>query len=262
MKPMDKKTNRILEITQILQQRNGASVKELAAGLDVSEMTIRRDLELLSQAGVVSLVHGAAIYNSESDLSALQQHYLVPQERAVHTSEKDRIGKAAAALVNPRDTIILDIGTTTEKVARYIPLRSEIAVLCFTVNTMVEVQKREVDKLLFGGGVFHPGTQLFESPETVALIRRTRANKLFLSAAGISDEFGLTCVNQYEVAIKQASIDSSLEKILLATSFKFGRIRSSHFADFDQLDVIITDNGLSEEWREIIQKKNIKLILV
>lgn len=258
---MDKKAQRIMRLTQILRERNGASIKELALELNVSEMTVRRDLGLLGRDGIVSLVHGAAIYNSDANPGSLQRVYRVRHERTVDNLEKDKIGQAAAKLVRPGDTVILDIGTTTEKLARHIPMRAPIAVLCFTMNTLVEIQKREVERLLLGGGTYHPHTQLFESPETIELIRRTRATKLFLSAAGVSEAFGLTCINQYEVGIKRACIDSSLQKILMVSSGKFDQICPAYFASLDQVDTVITDSGLREEWRSLLRERDIELIL-
>ena len=259
---MQRKIERTNKIAKILRERNGTSIKELSRELEVSEMTIRRDLEQLHQANIVSLVHGAAIYKGETQSNGQSGNYHLILEKAVNNPEKERIGKAAAQLIKPGDTIIIDIGTTTEHLARFIPQNSPITVLCFTINILFEVYKKNVQKLMMGGGYYHVDTQLFESQDTINFIRQTRASKYFMSAAGVSGELGLTCMNQYEVGIKQTCIDSSLQKILLADSKKFGQIRPAYFTTFEKIDMVITDSGISQEWCKIMNNMGITLQIV
>ena len=183
-------------------------------------------------------------------------------EKAVNNPEKERIGRAAARMLNHGDTIIIDIGTTTEHLARHIPQDYPIAVLCLTINILFEVYKKNVENLIMGGGYYHANTQLFESGETVNLVRQTRASKYFMSAAGVSREMGLTCINQYEVSIKQACIDSSLQKILLADSQKFSQVRPAYFAPLEKIDMVITDSGISPEWVKIMEDMGITIQVV
>jgi DeoR/GlpR family transcriptional regulator of sugar metabolism len=88
---------------------------------------------------------------------------------------------------------------------------------------------------------------------------RIRATKLFLSAAGVSRELGLTCANQYEVDVKQACIESSLQKILPADSKKFDQIRPAWFAPLDRMDMVITDSGISGEWVQVMEQTGISV---
>jgi DeoR family deoxyribose operon repressor len=257
---MPNRVERIDKIAKILQKRNGASIKALSQELEVSEMTIRRDLEQLQLANIVSLVHGAAIYQNEPGGQERDYHLIL--EKAVSSPEKERIGKAAAQLVSPGDIIIIDIGTTTEHLARHIPQNCSITVLCYTINVLFEIYKKNVEDLIMSGGYYHANTQLFESPETVNLIRQTRATKFFMSAAGVSRELGLTCVNQYETGVKRACIDSSLQKILLVDSKKFGQVRPAYFAPLDAVDMVITDKGISQEWIAVLEEMNIKVLAV
>ena len=259
---MQKKMERANKIARILRERNGTSIKELADELSVSKMTIRRDLEELHQANIVSLIHGAAIYKGEGVPNGQARDYHLILEKAVNNPEKECIGKAAAELIKPGDTVIIDIGTTTEQLARHIPQNSPITVLCFTINVLFEIYKKNVQNLIMGGGYYHVDTQLFESPDLINFIRQTRASKFFISAAGISRELGLTCINQYEVGIKQACIDSSLQKILLADSKKFGVIRPAFFTTLEKIDTIITDTGISDEWVKNMEDMGITVIVV
>jgi DeoR family deoxyribose operon repressor len=259
---MSKKLERAGRLVSILQDRHGASIRELAQDLEVSEMTIRRDLARLRLDNVVSLVHGAAIFKSPSGGEPREGDYHLSLEQTVKNQEKERIGREAARMVEPGDTIIIDIGTTTELMAKYIPPVYPVTILCFTMNALLELHKKKVENLIMGGGYYHPNTQLFESEETIALIQRTRAAKYFLSAAGVSRELGLTCANQYEVHIKQSCIASSSKKILLADSGKFDQIRPAYFASLDAVDTVITDQGINPDWVHLMQDMSIRVIVV
>jgi DeoR family deoxyribose operon repressor len=256
---MARKVERSGRIVEILRDRNAASIKELAAETGVSEMTIRRDLEQLRFDNIISLVHGAAIYKANR-IAGQDRDYHLTLEKGVNISEKDRIGKAAAAMIVPGDTVIIDIGTTTEFVTKHLPQNSAITVLCFTMNALMRTYNKGIDTLIMGGGYYHANTQLFVSTETINLIRRIRATKLFLSAAGVSKDLGLTCANQYEVDVKQACIESSLQKILLVDSKKFDQIRPAYFAPLNKMDMVITDSGVKTEWVQIMEQMGIRVI--
>lgn len=256
---MKRKLERTSKIVNILRVRNGASIRDIARELAVSEMTIRRDLEQLQYANIISLVHGAAIFKGIPQSDGKQFDYQLVLEKSINNPEKERIGKAASKLIEPGDTVIIDIGTTTEHLARHIPNEFSVTVVCFTINILFEMYKKNIKNLIMGGGYYHADTQLFESLESLNLIRQTRANKFFMSAAGISNELGLTCINQYEVGIKQASIDSSLRRILLADSKKFGQIRPAYFSPLEKIDMIITDKGISQDWIKIFEDRGIEV---
>lgn len=249
------------KIIDILKGKNGATVKELASILNVSEMTIRRDLEVLKNNNIVNNVYGATIYNPSNNIEKLESFYDIENEVVKQENQKLKIGKAAVSLINEDDIVIIDTGTTTEKLAASISSDIKMSALIFNTNILNELVKKKNINLIFSGGYFHPNTQMFESPEGISLIKKTRATKVFVSAAGVHENLGVTCSNNYEVLTKQAIINSSLEKILLVDSSKFGVVKSAYFADLDDFDTIITDDGISNEWKEIIHTKGIKLII-
>ena len=249
------------KIIDILKEKNGATVKELASILNVSEMTIRRDLEVLKNNNIVNNVYGATIYNPSNNIEKLESFYDIENEVVKQENQKLKIGKAAVSLINEDDIVIIDTGTTTEKLAASISSDIKMSALIFNTNILNELVKKKNINLIFSGGYFHPNTQMFESPEGISLIKKTRATKVFVSAAGVHENLGVTCSNNYEVLTKQAIINSSLEKILLVDSSKFGVVKSAYFADLDDFDTIITDDGISNELKEIIHTKGIKLII-
>ena len=259
---MSKKLQRANKIIEILKEKNGASVKELASILGVSEMTIRRDLNVLKSNNIVNNVYGATIYNPLNNIQKLANPYNITDEVVKNESKKFKIGQIATKLIQPDDVIIIDTGTTTEKLAQSISDDIKLTALLYNINILTALKLKHNINLIFSGGYFHPNTQMFESPEGISLIENTRATKVFVSAAGIHEQLGVTCSNNYEVLTKRAIINSSLEKILLVDSQKFGIVKSSYFADLNEFNTIITDSEIPKDWINHINNLGIRLIIV
>ncbi|MBN1066974.1 DeoR/GlpR transcriptional regulator [Clostridium botulinum] len=258
---MNKKLQRANRIIEILKEKNGASVKDLATTLGVSEMTIRRDLNLLKSNNIVSNVYGATIYNPLNNIEKLNNNYDITDETIKRENEKIKIGKAAAKLIQNDDIIIIDAGTTTEKLAQNISDDIKLTALFYSINILSALKNRKNIELIFSGGYFHENTQMFESPEGISLIENMRANKVFVSAAGVHETLGVTCSNNYEVATKRAIISSSVEKILLVDSDKFDSVKSSYFSDLQEFDIVVTDHGIPDEWRTRLEDMEIHVII-
>jgi DeoR family deoxyribose operon repressor len=204
------RADRLIAIMQTLQISKASSVQELSEQLRVSHMTVRRDLVSLVKSEKVRVLHGSVIIHPKSDLRQNESYYSLVAAGAEHTELKRKIGQLAASLVEPEDTLLIDVGSTTEYLAKYLPDAFNYTVLCFSLNVVSETVRRRNCKTLFAGGLFHENTLMFESPESLAMIRNFRATKAFLSASGASSHFGVTCMNSYERETKKAIIRSSL----------------------------------------------------
>ena len=130
------------------------------------------------------------------------------------------------------------------------------------VTILAELLKRPNIKIIFPGGYYHPEDYNFTSPEAVDFIRRHRANKSFISVSGIHRSLGITCINAHIVDSKRALIDSSAQNIMLADSSKFDLVKANHFAELHDMDMLITDNKLSLDWRDFLNNAQINLKLV
>jgi len=245
-----KKEQRQRDLLNIMKSQGQLPAKTFASILGVSEMTIRRDLKLLESQP-----------NTDNS-NCKNGEYNLLQAIALSNTQKDSIGRFAASLIQPNDVIIIDTGSTTPCILPYIKENLNLTILCYNANILMELRYKPGIQLLFCGGMYHSNTEMFESIEGIHFVNRTRANKVFLSAAGVHEELGITCANAYEVPMKQAVIASSLEKILVADSSKFDQLRSSYFCELDGIDVIVTDLGLSEKWQKIIEQKKITLHMV
>lgn len=259
---INKKTIRASRIIEILKEKKGSSVKELATLLNVSEMTIRRDLSLLEKEKHIKNVLGVAIYDGEETGLSATEEYELNNQKVLRETEKMRIGQAAAQLIHDEDIIIIDNGTTTEMLARYLPDDVKITALFYSINILMALKDKSNIDMIFTGGYFRPNTQMFESPEGMEIIKKTRATKVFLSAAGVHKELGVTCANDYELLTKKASMQSAHQKILLVDSTKFDTIKAAYFAEIVHIHTIITDTGISKEWVDYIKSLGIELICV
>lgn len=256
------KNQRIKDIINILKSRNVANIKELTKKLNVSEMTIRRDLNLLAQDNIVKLIPGGAIFKPAVELEEESEKYLITHAETRRIREKMRIGQKAVSLIEPNDTIVIDVGSTTEYLAKFMREDIPVTIVCYALNILVEIYRKKNCSPVFAGGYFHENTLMFESQEGINLIKNTRADKAFISAAGVHSELGVTCANPYEIETKKAAMSSSKTKILLVDSSKFGKARIAYFADLKEFDMVITDDQITNEYKNVIRDLGIELIIV
>lgn len=256
---MDKKEKRRNDLIELINARERVSIKELAGICEVSELTIRRDIQILQQQGLVQNVRGIVFANEVNRESKI---YNLNAAGAENFNAKDAIGLYAAGLIEKDDIVIIDNGTTTECLAAHFPDNINATVLCYNINILNHLYQKPNISLIFGGGYFHPQTLMFESKESLELIRRTRARKVFVSAAGVHDSLGVTCTSTYELESKREILNASMEKILLVDSSKFGQIHKNFICEFNVFDRIVTDNNLPEEWKSRIAEAGVECIIV
>lgn len=258
---MSKRSNRRKEIVKLLQTHNGSTIKDLATILESSEMTVRRDLKVLESEGLINLVHGAAIYNPQNLNKKFREYNLITAKYQ-NNDAKNRIGRYAASLIEENDYVIIDTGSTGEKIISYIPITMKFTLICYASNILAGALMKPNIKLILGGGEHKNDTMVFLSDETANMLREVRANKVFVSASGIDQKFGVTCMNKYELTYKKIIKSVGMELILIADSSKFGKVDNSYIGALDEFDMIITDVGISSEWEKIILEKEIKLVKV
>lgn len=259
---MSNRSARLNQLVSLLKDNETLSVKQLSETLNVSEMTIRRDLDTLKNDAIVERSYGKATYRKNEMIENSYDNYELYSEKVKMNDEKDRIGKFAATLLQPGDVAIIDSGSTTDKLAKYFPDNMDMTVLCYNYNVLTYLIRKPLIRLIFPGGYYHPNGQLFESPQGIHLMEAIRATKVFISASGIHEKLGITCANNYEVLTKRTALQSAQTKILIADSSKFGKIRPAYFAQLNEIDIIITDTGLTAEWKNIIEQAGIKLYIV
>lgn len=252
----EKQKQRLERINSLLVEKPYIPIKELSEDLQVSEMTIRRDFNQFTQSENLSLVNGVILKNTANE----EDTYELSIAGNKKGTEKEAIGKLAASLIQNGDVIALDVGTTTEQIARYLSPDMDITVVCYSFNILCRLRQNQISRIIFGGGIFHEDSQTFESAEAVSLIKKYRINKAFISAAGVSENLGITCMNTYEVSLKKAVIGSAAEKILVFDSSKHNQVKPAYFADLDQFQTIITDREIPAEAEACYRKRKIKVL--
>ncbi len=257
-----KKRDRHNQIVQLLKGEGALPVNALSSRLGVSHMTIRRDLDSLSAEGIVKLIHGGAALSPAAIEPGNDVPYSLHDASVRRMPEKRRIAEYAAQLIAPGETIVLDSGSTTECLAGQLPCVESLTVLCYAMNIFAAISAPETREILFGGGRYHANLMMFESPESLELIRRHRPSKAFISAAGISPQFGVTSRNDFERETKRAAMESSLQNILIADSSKFGVVYRDFFAELHEFDTIITDSELSAVDQSTLESFDLELHVV
>ena len=224
-------------IMQALRQRSPVLVGELAAALDCSEMTVRRDLEALERDGGLRRVHGGA---ASVFLSAEETPYGI---RALEASEaKATIGAAAAGLLSDGETVILDGGTTAMEVARALSNR-RMTVMPLALRPVFELHEYPGIKLLLPGGEVRPGELSLTGSLTEPAFALLRFDTCIMGPCGVDAKAGITTHLLAETAVKRAAAKAAQRVIAVADSSKLGRVAFGHVCDLDDIDIVLTDAG-------------------
>ena len=254
-------TERLERLKNLLIKSNGIGIKELAKILDVTEMTVRRDLKSLLETGDAVIVRGVAVYRPKA-VSVEAQVYSIEDQKKIMEEEKEVIGKKAAELLVVGDVVFLDVGTTVEKLVLSMEDNMQITAMCFAANTLFQLQKKNISQIIMGGGYYHPSSTVFESEAIIPIMNGLRATKAFIAPAAVDMDLGLTCSVPYDQTIQELEIKNSQKVIALITSNKFGKVKSTQFGTWNDVDVVITDKGIPKEWVDFLKDREIELFIV
>ena len=244
-------------ILEILESQPSVRVADLRDQFDVSEMTIRRDLYLLERKGLLRRVHGGAV-NTRG--RSYEPPYL---SRAVVNREiKERIGQAAADLVQDGDSITLDVGTTTLEMAHHLQNKNNLTLITPSLHIANTLSQQPHIRLILTGGILRPGEMSLVGKHSESTFADYFVDKLFLGIGGIDISAGLTEFNLEDALVKKAMINNAKEVIVLADTSKFEQIAFAHVAPIDVIDRIVTDTSLEESIRSTLEARDIEVILV
>jgi len=223
-------------------------VATVAAELDVTAETIRRDLTALERLGLVRRVHGGAIPIERLGI----EPGIADRERLL-AGEKERIAKAALAEVPDGGAIILDAGTTTVRLAEMLPQDRELTVVTHALPVATVLAARANVTLHLLGGTIRGRTLAGVGAWTERSLTEVRADVTFLGTNGITLEDGLTTPDLAEAAVKRALVAAGRRVVVLADHTKVGRHDLARVADLAQIDVLVTDTGLDEETADTLE---------
>jgi len=243
-----------------LLRAGSVTVEGLTSKMGVSVATIRRDLTSLEQQGLLRRTHGGAVtlgpllYEPFLDNSSFQEQI----ER--NAEEKRRIGLAAAELVQDGETVGLTAGTTATQVACSIR-RSGVTLVTNTVNVAMELTHRKDITVFVTGGVLHGGWFSLVGPAAIEAVSQINLDKIFIGVNGIDIQRGLTAYHADEAAINRAMVRQARQKIAVLDHTKFGVVATHRFGGVEDLDVLITDSGATEETLAPFRQAGIRIEL-
>jgi DeoR family transcriptional regulator of aga operon len=228
-------------ILDLLAQEGRVLVKNLAARYDTSQVTIRKDLEVLHSQGLVYRTHGGAL---PIPTGALRDPSLREKEK-LHRREKQLIGAAAARLVQEGESIILDSGTTTTAIARALREFRNLTVITNAVNIAAELAGTAIEVILTGGILREKSFSLV-GPLAEETLRRLRADLVFLGVDGFDVHFGLTTPNLLEASVNRVMVEIAKRVVVVCDSSKFGRRSLSLIAPISSVHQTVTDSRISK----------------
>lgn len=203
-------------VLQAIRTEAGVQTAALAERFGVSEMTIRRDLDELAEQGLVRRVHGGAV-----SPRAMRDERPFDATRIEREPAKQRIGAAAAAMVQPGDTVIIDIGTTALQVACHLHDRPGLTVVTNNLAVYEELVADPTIDLLLLGGLVRRNYRSLTGFLTEDALRQIRADIMFLGTSGISDDLLLLDTTVEEIPAKRAMLEAARHRVLIADGAKF-----------------------------------------
>ncbi len=228
-----------------VRRSGGVRVSELTDLLGVSDMTVRRDLDVLARDGLIEKVHGGATLASPSSMD--EPGFEAKSSREL--GEKDAIGQEAARLVRPGTAIALSAGTTTWALARYVSHVRDLTIVTNSVRVADVLQQGPGHPtVILTGGIRTPSDALV-GPVADLAIRSLHFDMFFLGCHGMDPQAGLTAPNLAESETNRSFIRVARSIVVVADHTKWRTVGLSSFADLGEVDVLVTDAGFSEEDR-------------
>jgi DeoR family transcriptional regulator, aga operon transcriptional repressor len=258
----DRQEGRLTTILTELQKSGSVSVKELSKELDVSLVTMRRDLDELESRGLLRRTHGGAVSIEPLFYEPFRNDRSFQAQVERFAEEKRRIGRAAAGLIKEGEIIALTPGTTTTEVIRGIPLNHKITVVTSTVNVAMELSKRKDLDVFVTGGHLRGEWFSMVGPSAAQSLSHVLIHTLFIGADGVDAKFGVSCFSPDESQLNSSMVKRAQRKIVVVDHSKFGVVAGWKICATSDIDILITDSGATDEMILPFQKAQIHVIRV
>ncbi|MGG0824908.1 DeoR/GlpR family DNA-binding transcription regulator [Paenibacillus turicensis] len=240
------------KIMEVMLHQRDVTVAELSKKLQVTGKTIREDLTKLEEQGLIHRVHGGAVLAQSNQLGILPTQESKPK----FLEEKVEIAQMALAHIHPHDIIALDGGSTTLEIAKLLD-NIELTVVTNDVHIISQLAQKDQIRLVVPGG--SRVRNMLIGPEAVTYIQNLNIQKTFISATAIHPEHGLSIYTGDLIPYKQALITTARQVYTVIDHHKFGSTALRTFAALDEIDLILTDGGLSAVNAEPFIKTGTKL---
>jgi DeoR family transcriptional regulator of aga operon len=244
-------------IVELLREHGKVTVEALAARFATSAVTIRTDLASLEAGGALERTHGGALLRQDDDDQPINV------KRTLHHAEKVRIAKAAVALIQDGETVILDSGTTTAEIAKQIRKLEvqSINVITNALNIASLLADVPAVRLIMPGGILRPESNSLSGHMAEAALADLQADRLFLGADGLDPERGVMTPHLPEAQLNAKMIAISRQVIAVADSSKLMRRNISLIARVEQLHMLITDTGANPDVVAELRRRGVEVRL-
>jgi len=246
---LDERRHRIL---QTVENIGFASLQHLVEQTGVSESTIRRDLEHLDRSGHIRRTRGGAAYVGDS-LADLAER----GTRAL--SEKQAVAKTVAAMIEEGEAILLDGGTTTYEVARHL-IGKSLQVVTNSLPILNLLANEPDIELVAIGGYLYPKTGVALGPVAMASLAQIHVRRLIISVGGVT-EIGLFNSNTLLVETERRMMEVAEEVVVVTDSGKLGHRALAHLAPLEQVDRVVVDAGITDQWRTIFADAGVEVTI-
>ncbi|MGR6980018.1 DNA-binding transcriptional repressor DeoR [Testudinibacter sp. P27/CKL/0425] len=237
---MDTKTNsRIQQLEFLLKQMDKIHLRDAAGILNVSEMTIRRDLS--TEPGSLVLLGGYIVKDPQR---ANENGYFIFEQQSKNIAQKMQIGKLAAEQIKEGDVVFFDCGSTIPFIASQISDSLTFTALCCSINTFMALQEKNRCKLILCGGSYSRDNSFLDSITIQNELDVVCPNKAFISAAGVHHQKGITCFNFNEARVKIKAMQKSQYNILIFDDSKINKVQQAYVGEIDQFDLMICNTSL------------------
>jgi DeoR/GlpR family transcriptional regulator of sugar metabolism len=243
-------------ILESLVREEKVKVRVLAKLLQVSDETIRRDLDRLEKEGILKKVYGGAV---KTKFHCWELPF--DQKTTINKKEKKAICKTAASLVEDGDIIMIGNGTTPLEIVHYLTDKNDITLITHSIPVLLLAMEVFNGRVIFTGGEIERNQKYTSGPLSEKTIEYLKANKAFIAAGGISTVDGITDYDISGSSVSRKMIERSEEVIILADHTKFGKTTFSYMCSLSDASMIISDKNCPEEWKKILAEKGIELLI-
>ncbi|XME01018.1 DeoR/GlpR family DNA-binding transcription regulator [Lachnospiraceae bacterium C1.1] len=236
-----------------LIEKKSVSVTEIANLFDVTEETIRRDLKVMEEEGLLTRTYGGA-YIKENVLSEEEVKF----RETAYLDSKELIASSCLNIIQSGDTLFLDSSTTAAVLASKL---KNLKLTVVTNSLMVVDQVKEMDNihLICIGGTYSSRSKSFNGSMTLKALKGYFVDKAFISCRSLSMEHGITDSNEENAQVRQLIVKSSDKTYLIADKTKIGKTSFVQICDFEDITGLISDYSFSPDWKHFLLKKNISL---
>lgn len=243
------------KILEMIREDGHAKVQDLCRTFNVTDVTIRQDLEILEHEGYIQREYGGAFLKNvglfAKNISLSNQSNM---------AAKQEIALKAVKYIEEGDSIILDSGSTTTEISRLLGEYKNLNVITNSLNIALILGENPGIDLIVTGGEFKAPTLSLTGQKAADFFHNIHVDKLFLATAGITPDLGLTYPSISDLVVKQAMVDSSDLTYLVADSSKIGKCAFANLGPVSIIDYFITDNSITQEQMKLLQDSNIKLL--